>query len=72
MQSIDVLPQSIDKLTQSVDKWAHSTKDVHGKRGGVNTVNVGKLGMWTNQKMKYEAFIQSASTWLYKGHKKWQ
>jgi hypothetical protein len=30
--------------------------------------------MWTNRKMKIEAFIhnvtQNASTWLYKGHKK--
>jgi hypothetical protein len=44
-------------LTQSIDKWAQSTEGVQGEQSGVNTVNVRRLRMWNNWKMKFVAFI---------------
>jgi hypothetical protein len=44
---------------QLVNKWAQSTKGVHGKRSGVSTNNVGKLWMWSIQKMKSTTFIHN-------------
>jgi hypothetical protein len=42
---------------QLANKWEHLAEGVHGKRSGINTTNVGKLGMWSNKKMKFVAFI---------------
>jgi hypothetical protein len=56
---VDVLPLSIDELTQLANKWAKLTKGVHGEQNGLSIVNVGRLGMWTYQKMKSEAFIHN-------------
>jgi hypothetical protein len=32
-------------------------KGVHGKQNGANIDNVGRLQMWSNQKMKFATFI---------------
>jgi hypothetical protein len=46
-------------LTKSIDKWAQSTKGERDERGGINITNVGRLGMWSNHKMKFAAFIHN-------------
>ncbi len=44
-----------------LDKWACQQK-AHGKRSGISTINVGRLRMWINRKMKFEAFIHNDDT----------
>jgi hypothetical protein len=44
VQFANVLLQSIYELTQLANKWAQLAKGVHGKQGGVITINVGTLG----------------------------
>jgi hypothetical protein len=46
-------------FAQSTNKWAQLVEGVYGKRGGINTTNVGKLGMWCNKKMKFVTFIHN-------------
>ncbi len=53
------MSQSTNDLIQLANKWAQSTKGVHGEWGGVDTTNVRKLRMWSNQKMKSTTFIHN-------------
>jgi hypothetical protein len=46
-------------FSQSADKWAQSIKGVQGERNGINTNNLGRLRMWSNQKMKFATFIHN-------------
>ncbi len=51
--------QAIDKLTQSSNVFSQSTKGVQGEQSGISTNNVGRLWMWSNQKMKSKTFIHN-------------
>jgi hypothetical protein len=46
-------------LTRLVNKWTQLAEDVYSEWGGLNIVSVGRLGMWTYRKMKFEAFIHN-------------
>jgi hypothetical protein len=35
------------------------SKGIYGEQGGLSIVSVGRLGMWTYWKMKFEAFIHN-------------
>jgi hypothetical protein len=46
-------------LSQSTNKWAQLVERVHGEQSGVNTYNVRRLWMWSNQKMKFSTFTRN-------------
>jgi hypothetical protein len=56
---IEKLVLSLHVFSQSINKWAQLAKGVQGEQSGVNTKNVGRLRMWSNQKTKSVTFIHN-------------
>jgi hypothetical protein len=52
VQLTNVLPQSANELT-------YLAKAIHGEQNGIYIINVGRLGMENNQKLKFEVFIHN-------------
>jgi hypothetical protein len=53
------LPQSINDLLHLTNKLAQLVEGIHGELSGVSMINVKRLRMWDNYKMKFEAFIHN-------------
>ncbi len=53
------MPRLINELTQLTKKWVQSIESIHGEQGGLSTINVRRLRMWTNHKMTSKTLIHN-------------